>query len=94
MAESEVKSFLYAWLGKKKLTPEYDIRSAGSKQRQRFLCECRVQGYDYVSCGNSTSKKDAQTNAARDFVQFLVRRGEISQDEVPGPVSDNVNCKL
>lgn len=33
--------------------------------------------------GNSTNKKDAQTNAARDFVNFLVRVGEMSAAEVP-----------
>lgn len=33
--------------------------------------------------GNSTNKKDAQTNAARDFVNYLVRVGEMSAAEVP-----------
>lgn len=33
--------------------------------------------------GNSTNKKDAQTNAARDFVNYLVRIGEMSAAEVP-----------
>ena len=36
-----------------------------------------------MAVGNSTSKKDAQSNAARDFTQFLVRRGEIKASEVP-----------
>lgn len=35
--------------------------------------------------GNSTNKKDAQTNAARDFVNYLVRIGEMSAAEVPAP---------
>ncbi|XP_078685093.1 ATP-dependent RNA helicase A-like isoform X1 [Branchiostoma floridae x Branchiostoma belcheri] len=80
---ADLKNFLYAWCGKKKITPNYDFRAAGSKQRQRFVCEVRVPGYDYVGAGNSTSKKDAQTNAARDFVMYLVRTGEVSQAEVP-----------
>lgn len=43
MAEaSDVKSFLYGWLGKKKATPEYNLRPTGPKHRQRFLCELRV----------------------------------------------------
>lgn len=33
--------------------------------------------------GNSTNKKDAQTNAARDFVNYLVRIGEMTAAEVP-----------
>ena len=44
----------------------------------------RVIGYEYVAVGNSTSKKDAQANAARDFCQFLVRQGEMNAKEVPG----------
>uniref|UniRef100_A0AAR2J9D1 RNA helicase n=1 Tax=Pygocentrus nattereri TaxID=42514 RepID=A0AAR2J9D1_PYGNA len=79
----DIKNFLYAWCGKKKLTPNYDIRAAGNKNRQKFMCEVRVDGYSYIGMGNSTSKKDAQSNAARDFVNYLVRIGEISASEVP-----------
>ena len=53
----------------------YDVRPTGPKHRQRFLCELRVPGFDYVAVGNSTVKKDAQSKAARDFVAFLVRQG-------------------
>ena len=38
---------------------------------------------DYVGVGNSTSKKDAQTNCARDMIQYLVRLGHVKQSEVP-----------
>uniref|UniRef100_A0A3B3B7P7 RNA helicase n=1 Tax=Oryzias melastigma TaxID=30732 RepID=A0A3B3B7P7_ORYME len=80
---ADIKNFLYAWCGKKKLTPNYDIRAAGNKNRQKFMCEVRVDGFNYVGMGNSTSKKDAQTNAARDFVNYLVRVGEMKAEEVP-----------
>uniref|UniRef100_A0A3Q2E140 RNA helicase n=1 Tax=Cyprinodon variegatus TaxID=28743 RepID=A0A3Q2E140_CYPVA len=80
---ADIKNFLYAWCGKKKLTPNYDIRAAGNKNRQKFTCEVRVDGYNYMGMGNSTNKKDAQTNAARDFVNYLVRVGEINAAEVP-----------
>lgn len=82
---ADIKNFLYAWCGKKKLTPSYDIRAAGNKNRQKFVCEVRVDGFDYMGLGNSTNKKDAQTNAARDFVNYLVRVGEMSAAEVPAP---------
>jgi len=36
-----------------------------------------------VGFGNSTSKKDAQSNAARDFGQFLVREGLVTAQELP-----------
>lgn len=42
-----------------------------------------MDGFTYVGMGNSTSKKDAQTNAARDFVNYLVRVGEMKAEEVP-----------
>ncbi len=70
MSTEDVKSFLYSWLGKKKKgVPEYSVKPAGGKNRQRFLCHLSVPGYEYQACGNSTNKKDAQANAARDFLQ-------------------------
>lgn len=45
--------------------------------------QVRVDTYNYIGMGNSTNKKDAQTNAARDFVNYLVRIGEMSAAEVP-----------
>jgi hypothetical protein len=41
-------------------------------------------GFNYAAIGNSTNKKDAQGNAARDFAQYLVRTKEIQAHEVPG----------
>nr|CAD7444842.1 unnamed protein product [Timema bartmani] len=55
----------------------------GPKHRQRFLCELCVEGFDYVGAGNSTSKKDAQFNASRDFVQYLVRQGIVKASDLP-----------
>ena len=36
-----------------------------------------------MSVGNSSNKKDAQANSAKDFVNFLVRQVVIKQEEVP-----------
>lgn len=79
----DVKDFLYAWCGKRKMTPSYEIRAVGNKNRQKFMCEVRVEGYNYTGMGNSTNKKDAQSNAARDFVNYLVRINEVKSEEVP-----------
>lgn len=43
----------------------------------------RVDATDYVAVGNSTNKKDAQSNAARDFVNYLVRNGLVAVADVP-----------
>ncbi|CAN0389240.1 unnamed protein product [Lampetra fluviatilis] len=80
---ADIKNHLYAWCGKRKLTPTYDIRCGNSKHRPTFTCEVRVEGYTYTGMGNSTAKKDAQSNAARDFVNYLVRVGEMKPEEVP-----------
>ncbi|XP_072177785.1 ATP-dependent RNA helicase A protein-like [Diadema setosum] len=80
---SELKSYLYSFLGKRKLVPNYEIRNSGPKHRQRFLCEVRVPTYSYVGAGNSTNKKDAQANAAKDFLMFLVRNGELQSSDLP-----------
>uniref|UniRef100_A0A8C4NDB0 DRBM domain-containing protein n=2 Tax=Eptatretus burgeri TaxID=7764 RepID=A0A8C4NDB0_EPTBU len=80
----DIKNFLYSWCGKRHLTPNYEIRPSGNKMRQKFTCEVRVESFSYTGMGNSTNKKDAQTNAARDFVNYLVRIGEMKQEDVPG----------
>jgi ATP-dependent RNA helicase A len=36
-----------------------------------------------TACGNSTSKKDAQSNAAKDFISYLIRQGQMNPEEVP-----------
>ncbi|CAH2059307.1 unnamed protein product, partial [Iphiclides podalirius] len=77
------KSFLFSWCAKRSITPTYDIRATGPKHRQRFLCEVRVDGFTYVGAGNSVTKKEAQKNASKDFLNFLVRSGELNASDVP-----------
>ncbi|XP_039928969.1 ATP-dependent RNA helicase A isoform X1 [Hirundo rustica] len=88
----DVKNYLYAWCGRRRVMPAYEIRAAGGRGRQTFLCEVRVEGFNYVGMGNSTNKKDAQSNAARDFINFLVRVNEMKKDEVPafGPAAGDI----
>lgn len=43
----------------------------------------RIVGHNYVGAGNSTNKKDAQSNAARDFVNYLIRQGMVARSDVP-----------
>lgn len=61
----------------------YSLLAVAINDLDFCLVQCRVPGYDYAAVGNSTSKKDAQTNAARDMVQYLVRAGDMQQSEVP-----------
>ncbi|XP_041889900.1 ATP-dependent RNA helicase A-like isoform X1 [Corvus kubaryi] len=88
----DVKNYLYAWCGRRRVMPVYEIRAAGGRGRQTFLCEVRVEGFNYVGMGNSTNKKDAQSNAARDFINYLVRVNEMKKDEIPafGPAAGDI----
>ncbi|KPJ19631.1 Dosage compensation regulator [Papilio machaon] len=79
----DIKSFLFTWCARRNLTPEFNIRATGPKHRQRFLCEVRVDGYTYVGAGNSITKKEAQKNASRDFINYLVRSEVLNEIEVP-----------
>ncbi|XP_074763122.1 ATP-dependent RNA helicase A isoform X2 [Athene noctua] len=85
----DVKNYLYAWCGRRRVTPAYEIRAGGGRSRQTFLCEVRVEGFNYIGMGNSTNKKDAQSNAARDFINYLVRVNEMKREEIPafGPAA-------
>ena len=47
------------------------------------LPQVRIENFNYTGMGNSTNKKDAQSNAARDFVNYLVRTGEMNAADVP-----------
>ncbi|CAI2341581.1 unnamed protein product [Caenorhabditis sp. 36 PRJEB53466] len=80
----DIKEFLYAWLGRNKLgTPAYETRTETRGGRQRFKCELRVPSFPYTAFGNSSNKKDAATNSALDFCQYLVREGRMRENELP-----------
>ncbi|XP_071629985.1 dosage compensation regulator mle isoform X1 [Temnothorax longispinosus] len=79
----DIKSFFHQWCAKNGKEPQFDVRPTGPKHRQRFLCELRVPGFDYVGAGNSTNKKDAQGNAAKDYVNYLVRMNHVNPNDVP-----------
>uniref|UniRef100_A0A914S529 DRBM domain-containing protein n=1 Tax=Parascaris equorum TaxID=6256 RepID=A0A914S529_PAREQ len=80
----DIKGWLYGWLGKKKLgTPTYNITANTGRARARFKCELRVTGQPHIGLGVSVNKKDAATNAARDFAQFLIRQKMLDPSEMP-----------
>ncbi|TGZ59712.1 hypothetical protein CRM22_008906 [Opisthorchis felineus] len=86
MGDTEgIKSWVYSYLqSTRRIAPEYTItQKPAGRGRLRFICELRAESFDYIGLGNSTSKKDAQTNAARDFANYLVREGHVKASEVP-----------
>ncbi|KAM7535638.1 hypothetical protein Aperf_G00000096878 [Anoplocephala perfoliata] len=86
-----IKAYIYSYLHKNfhKL-PEYSFKQrATGRGRLRFICELRVDGFPYIGMGNSANKKGAQTNAARDFANFLVREGYLKQSDLPAITSED-----
>ena len=43
----------------------------------------QIEGFDYVGLGSANNKKDAETNAAKDFCGFLIGAGIIPPDSFP-----------
>ena len=80
---SEIKTFLHQWCGQQNVCCAFEIRHSGPKHRPMFQCEVRVNGMDYVGMGRSTNKKQAEQNAAQDFVQYLLRHRHISPNDLP-----------
>ncbi|XP_022167135.1 dosage compensation regulator [Myzus persicae] len=92
------KAFLHEWCAKNNLEPQFEIKQAGTKFNIRFICEVTVSGHNYVGVGNSTSKKDAQGNASKDYLLYLTRQGLVSADSLPpnfisGPASNDSMVK-
>lgn len=52
----DIKNFLYAWCGKRKMTPAYEIRAVGNKNRQKFMCEV-LKNTVYILCESSSGVK-------------------------------------
>ncbi|XP_016931471.4 dosage compensation regulator mle isoform X1 [Drosophila suzukii] len=88
----DIKSFLYEFCAKSRIEPKFEVRQTGPKNRQRFLCEVRVDQNNYIGVGNSTNKKDAEKNACRDFVNYLVRVGKLNAQDVPADVGTSAGA--
>ena len=83
---TEPKAWLYAWLGFRHKRPEYSHQSIGQRPDQYFRCSLIVEGFTKQAHGQATSKKEAQTEAAWDFIAFLKEKNELTQAEI-----DHVN---
>lgn len=92
----EIKGALYAAVGRRKMGAlEYEIQQVGNKFRCQVtltgtcyklfysLIQSYLLGVNYTGMGMSFNKKDAQTNAARDLGQHLIREGLIAPADLP-----------
>ena len=79
-----MKAYLYAWLGKIRTRPEYNISAHGNSPfHQTYVCELVAPGISYVGKGAAGNKKDAQTRAAWDFCDYLLKEGKMKEEELP-----------
>uniref|UniRef100_A0A1A9UTB4 DRBM domain-containing protein n=1 Tax=Glossina austeni TaxID=7395 RepID=A0A1A9UTB4_GLOAU len=80
---ADVISIFDEWCGKNNLNPIASTRCIGFNRRKRFLCELSVSEYPYRALGNSKVREDAERNAFRDFMNYLVRSDKFPADAVP-----------
>ena len=45
--------------------------------------QLELSDLEYVAVGNSTTKKDAQGNACKDMINYLVRSGKVNAADAP-----------
>lgn len=77
----EVKGFLFTWAAKQKQQrPEFTLLPNGP---QRFNYEVKLPDIDHVGIGGGSNKKDAEAEAARDMLKYLMESGFIAKNSVP-----------
>uniref|UniRef100_A0A1A9Z0E2 DRBM domain-containing protein n=1 Tax=Glossina pallidipes TaxID=7398 RepID=A0A1A9Z0E2_GLOPL len=79
----DVKSIFDEWCGKHNLNPIASTRCIGFNRRKRFLCQLSVSEYPYRALGNFKVREDAERNAFRDIMNYLVRSDKFPADAVP-----------
>ncbi|CAK8686448.1 unnamed protein product [Clavelina lepadiformis] len=81
---TEIKAYLYAWCGQRKLKPQYEVTTEGQPPKKvLFGCKLVITGLDYVAQVEASNKKDAQSKAAWDFCENLVKTGYMKASELP-----------
>ncbi|KAI0979217.1 hypothetical protein GJ496_006947 [Pomphorhynchus laevis] len=81
---NDIKDFLYAWLGKHSIKPEYQLSQCAESSKKVISFECRlfVPGFSFDCTAVGQSKKQAMTNAARKFCQLLIKQGLLGRLEL------------
>jgi len=82
---TEVKSFLYAFCGRQRSLPEYETKPAGRDKNgwMSYFSTVAPTGFPYVGQGTAQTRKEAQTAAAWDFIDYLVKQAIVSDMDLP-----------
>lgn len=78
----EPKAWLYAWLGFRHIRPTYTHETIGQRPDQHFKCSLTADGFDKVAQGVAQSKKEAQTEAAWNFIDWLGETEKLMSHEI------------
>ncbi|CAG5107754.1 Oidioi.mRNA.OKI2018_I69.chr1.g3473.t1.cds [Oikopleura dioica] len=68
----EPKAWLYAWLGFRQIRPNYNWTTIGERPNQSFKCILSAEGFKETGTGMAQSKKEAQSKAAWNFIDWLL----------------------
>lgn len=80
---TEIKAFLYAWCGQRKMKPEYEVQQKGIQPDVTFTCRLQIEGIDHKEDVEANNKKDAQSKAAWNFADHLVKIGSVQASDLP-----------
>lgn len=82
---TEIKSFLYAFCGRQRSLPEYETKPAGRDKNgwMSYFSTVAPTGFPYVGQGTAQTRKEAQTAAAWDFIDYLVKQAIVSEMDLP-----------
>jgi hypothetical protein len=82
---TEVKAFLYAFCGRQRSLPEYETKPAGRDKNgwMSYFSTVAPTGFPYVGQGTAQTRKEAQTAAAWDFIDYLSKQGMINEMDLP-----------
>lgn len=79
MAEVKYKEILHVFCSRNKLQlPSYTCED----EEGSFYCELRVEGIEFIGCGEAKNKKEAQVIAARAFCEYLVAQKRLQPSEL------------
>lgn len=79
---TEIKAYIYAWCNQFKKKPEYSYETIGSFPKVTYKCTISVPGFA-SNTQEARSKKDAQTLAAWEFSETLIKMGKVGRGDLP-----------
>ena len=68
--------------GFRHIRPTYSHETIGQRPDQHFKCSLTAEGFEKTAQGEAQSKKEAQTEAAWQFIEWLAETNKLSPSEL------------